>query len=202
MNRFLDTLQGIGACHNALEWVGEQGNAALVHYWAACPNGEWFLWLFSRLVEERVVDKSVVLKALVACAHLRVPLIGDQQLRDMTRSVLNGVTGAFDARVNHLELRDRVFHLTEDARRGTDPGDRNHYWVNAICDIGRRTYTQTLSGFHNDVNRIYVDLLFTGLGASKAEQAQFLEELRKAIPWDTAKAAWQEYAMRVERGAP
>lgn len=198
MNRFTDTLQGLGACRDALEWVDEQGAAELVHYWTACPDGAWFLWLFSRLVEERIMDKHVVLKALVACAHLRVPLIGDQQLRDKTLSVLNGVMGAFDARVNLLELRERVFHLTEDVRWGTAPGDRNHYWVNAICDIGRRTYTQTLSGFHNDVNRIYVDLLFTGLGASKEEQARFLEELRRAIPWDTAKAAWAEFA----QGAP
>lgn len=202
MNRFLDTLQGIGACHNALEWVGEQGNAELVHYWTACPDGAWFLWLFSRLVEERIMDKHVVLKALVACAHLRLRDIGDLKLREEALAVLNGVTGSFDARVNHLELRDRVFRLTEDIGRGTDYGDRIYYWTTAIGDIGRRTYTQTLSGFQRDVNRIYVDLLFTGHGASKAEQAQFLETLRKAIPWDTAKAAWQEYATRVEGRVP
>lgn len=202
MNRFMSTLFRLNPCAPAREWVREQGAAELVHYWSACPNGEWFLWVFSRLVEERGVDKSVVLKALVACAHLRLRDIGDLKLREEALAVLNGVTGSFDARVNHLELRDRVFHLTEDIGRGTDYGDRIYYWTTAIGDLGRRTYTQTLSGFQRDTARVYSDLLFTGQGSPKEEQAQFLETLRKAIPWDTAKAAWQEYAMRVEGRVP
>lgn len=194
MNKFWNTLQALGACDAALEWAGEQGDAELVHYWTACPNGEWFLWLFSRLVEVRIMDKHVVLKALVACAQLRVSLIGDLQLRDKTLSVLNGVMGAFDARVNLLDLRERVYRLDDDRRRGTDYGDRIHYWTGAVCDIGRLAYAQHRGGFRATADKIYIDLLFTGYGASKEEQARFLEELRKAIPWDTAKAAWAELA--------
>jgi len=197
---FKSQLLELGACPTALQWVCEQGDAELVHYWNACPNGEWIVWLFSRLVEKMVVDKSVLLKALVACAHLRVPQIGDLKLREEVLSVLNGVMGHFDASVSLLALRDRVYALNQDLGRCTDEDDRWRFWGNAIGGIGRRTYTQTRSGFSADTHMIYHDLLYTGVGASIEEQERFLGTLRQGIPWATAKAAWQQYTADLERG--
>lgn len=59
-------LAGLGACDDALTWIG---NRTLSRAWAECERADWMLWIASRL-DGRCgwPDLTVVVRAACSCA--------------------------------------------------------------------------------------------------------------------------------------
>lgn len=55
-------LEELGACSDAVQWVGER---TLKAAWNECPRGDWLLWLAPRLG----VDRRLVVEAACRCAE-------------------------------------------------------------------------------------------------------------------------------------
>lgn len=49
MGAFSDKLQEMGACREALAWIGDR---TAQQAWDECQRGDWMLWLASRLIDQ------------------------------------------------------------------------------------------------------------------------------------------------------
>jgi hypothetical protein len=69
-------LSGLGACREALEWVEAGGYTDLDSAWAACPRGDWCLWLHGRVTPSAPWsdERKPLVAAAVACARLALPV--------------------------------------------------------------------------------------------------------------------------------
>ena len=56
-------LAAIGACPEAVKWVGRKG---LKRAWTTCERADWMLWYAAR-----VADRKLVVRAACACAKGR-----------------------------------------------------------------------------------------------------------------------------------
>ena len=79
-------LAGLGACDDALTWIG---NRTLSRAWAECERADWMLWIASRL-DGRCgwPDLTVVVRAACSCAarSLRYVKSGDHRPRNAIRA--------------------------------------------------------------------------------------------------------------------
>lgn len=51
----VDQLRDLGACSDAIAWVGDRDLAAA---WAECQRGDWMLWLAARFgVDRRLIEE-------------------------------------------------------------------------------------------------------------------------------------------------
>ncbi len=60
--KFTTRLKELGACRNAIKWVGRRG---LKLAWRDCQRGDWML----RLAEKLGVDKKLIVQAACDCAQ-------------------------------------------------------------------------------------------------------------------------------------
>ena len=62
MGTFRDKLVAIGACDEAVKWVGERDGATA---WRECPRGDWLLWHAARVG----CDRRALVRAACDCAE-------------------------------------------------------------------------------------------------------------------------------------
>lgn len=66
---YIEQIENMGACESAVDWLRAEKHPTLAAAWAACPRGDWLLWL---VLECAGNDQVCVLLALAAadCAEL------------------------------------------------------------------------------------------------------------------------------------
>jgi hypothetical protein len=72
--RFKDQLEGLGACKEAVEWVGDRD---LTTAWEECVRGDWMLWLAARLK----VGRKLVALAACDCAEPSLKFLREDEGR-------------------------------------------------------------------------------------------------------------------------
>ena len=71
---YLDQLDSLFACPDALEWLREQRHPTLATAWAECERGDWMLWLAGRLAGPQGSDaRRPLTLAACECARLSLP---------------------------------------------------------------------------------------------------------------------------------
>ena len=76
MNSFHDKLIELGACEEAIQWVGDR---TLEEAWTDCHRGDWMLWL----ADEIHVNRKLIVKAACACARLALPHVPAGETRPL-----------------------------------------------------------------------------------------------------------------------
>lgn len=68
---YIDRIAALSACPPALEWLRAESYPDLATTWAACPRGDWMLWLAGRLVgPPGHSSRAPLVLAAAACAEL------------------------------------------------------------------------------------------------------------------------------------
>ena len=71
MKKWIKPINEMGACSEAIKWLGDYDN--LADAWAVCERGDWMLWLLGKLSGEPESDSRRKL-VLCACKCARVAL--------------------------------------------------------------------------------------------------------------------------------
>ena len=71
--KFKDKLIKLGACIDAIEWVG---NMTLKEAWKTCPRGDWMIWYYAK-THPKNLRKLTLAKAL--CANTVRHLMQDER---------------------------------------------------------------------------------------------------------------------------
>ena len=74
---FRSTLKNLGACSEAVQWVGTK---TLAVGWRTCTRGDWMLWLAARAG----IDRKKIVLAACACARLVLQFLPTDELRPLT----------------------------------------------------------------------------------------------------------------------
>lgn len=76
----VDQLRDLGACSDAIAWVGDRDLAAA---WAECQRGDWMLWLAARFgVDRRLIEEV----RTAAAAAYAAAYAADAYAADATRT--------------------------------------------------------------------------------------------------------------------
>ena len=65
--KLIDQLKKMGACKDALDWIGDRD---LSEAWAECQRADWMLWLAERAVEGKYCVKVACLCARTALKYV------------------------------------------------------------------------------------------------------------------------------------
>jgi hypothetical protein len=81
---YIDRIGRMGACREALVWLGAEGHPDLPSAWAACPYADWLLWLAAQCATPDSAEHRDVVLAAAECAITvlhRVPAGEDRPAR-------------------------------------------------------------------------------------------------------------------------
>ncbi len=113
MRNWIKTLEGIGACSEALAW-GEQFTTP-DEAWAACERGDWMLWLLGKLAggPETASRKKLVLAAC-QCARFALPYVKEGETRPLkaikfAEAWAKGASGVSLQDVNNAAAADAAY---------------------------------------------------------------------------------------------
>ncbi len=82
---WIEELERLNACPEALDWIRESGHKSLSAAWTACPRPSWMLWLLGKAVRNRG-DRAVIVRCACAFAREVIHLIPEGE--DRPRAVL------------------------------------------------------------------------------------------------------------------
>ena len=84
-----DRLDALGACEDAIDWVADEGHRSLAAAWAACPRGDWMLWLAARLAgkPDSVAGRRAI-RAGAACVRATLSRFRIREERDAVAAAL------------------------------------------------------------------------------------------------------------------
>jgi hypothetical protein len=68
MPDYIDHLARMDACPDALAWLRTENHPTLNAAWAACPRGDWMLWLAGRCTTPGSAEHRAVVAAAADCA--------------------------------------------------------------------------------------------------------------------------------------
>ena len=76
IKEFVEYLETLHACKDAVEWVRNGGFATAQDAWDACERGDWMLWLLAKQPHKRG-DKhhKNIVTAGCKCARLALPYV-------------------------------------------------------------------------------------------------------------------------------
>ena len=84
-----DRLDALGACEDAIDWVADEGHRSLAAAWAACPRGDWMLWLAARLAgKPGSVAGRRAIRAGAACVRSTLSRFRIREERDAVAAAL------------------------------------------------------------------------------------------------------------------
>lgn len=109
---YIDRIDALFACPPAMAWLRTENHPDLATAWAACPHGDWMLWLAGRLVGPPGHPARIPL-VLAACdcaelALVRVP-VGEERPRraiEAARAWVRGEATAIEVRMAAADAAD------------------------------------------------------------------------------------------------
>jgi len=102
---FKDKLIELGACKEAIEWVGDK---TLQESWGTCPRGDWMLWLHAKLFPEKVRER-------VACAAECVATVSHLLTDKRSLNAIKVARRFWRGEATERELRDARADAWDDA---------------------------------------------------------------------------------------
>ena len=116
--KFSDKLNNMGACQEAIDWVGRRG---IMTAWRDCPRGDWMLWLAGRLD----IDRKLLVLAACDCAETAlqyVPKGEDRPVKciQVSRNWCNGTASMDDVRAARRDAAAAAYAYAADAADAAD----------------------------------------------------------------------------------
>ena len=73
---YIDRIEQMDACDGAMTWLRAEQHPTLDAAWAACPRGDWMLWLAAQCG----VDRVLLVRAAVGCARTALAYTTDPRV--------------------------------------------------------------------------------------------------------------------------
>ena len=114
MPPYISQIEKLGACDSALFWLRKHRHPSLEAAWAACPRGDWMLWLIAEIVGPPDDPARVPLVlAACDCVELTLPLVPAHEQRP--RQALDTVRAWARGEATPAELSDAREQVDEAA---------------------------------------------------------------------------------------
>ena len=131
MNHWTENLERLAVCPDAMVWAKDY--ASLEAAWAACPRGDWMLWLITREVVQDSPEHRRVIACLVACCRPSLEYAGEW------RETLAGVYDTLDAWAKGEEANlDAALSASYAAERASYAAWRASYAALSASDAAER----------------------------------------------------------------
>lgn len=121
---YIDHIADLGACSDALDWLRTEDHQTLEAAYAACPRGDWLLWLHGRLTASSPWsdERKPLARAAMECARLALPIYETRTGRTDVRSASDvilawtrGEVGTDEAKAARVALRSAYAAYAADA---------------------------------------------------------------------------------------